>query len=70
MALICAQCAAWQDAPESASRKRQTVDIKFMAFVPGRKEYSLLVMSDCWIGVDAVVPVKLKVVAGFTVTGW
>ena len=50
-----------QDAQEADSRKRQTVDIKFMAFVPGRKEYSLLVMSDCWLGVDAVVPVKLKV---------
>ncbi len=52
-----------QDALEADSRKRQTVDIKFMAIVPGRKEYSLLVMSDCWIGVDAVVPVKLKVTA-------
>ena len=52
-----------QDAPEPDIRKRQTVDIKFMAIVPGRKEYSLLVTSDCWIGVDAVVPVKLKVIA-------
>ena len=52
-----------QDAAQPDSGKRQTVDIKFMAIVPGRKEYSLLVMSDCWIGADVVVPVKLKVTA-------
>ena len=52
-----------QDAAQPDSAKRQTVDIKFVAIMPGRKEYSLLVMSDCWIGVDVVVPVRLKVTA-------
>jgi hypothetical protein len=50
-----------QEAAQPDDSKRQTVDIKFGAFVPGRKEYSLLVMSDCWIGADVVVPVRLKV---------
>lgn len=41
--------------------KGQLVEVKFMPRTAARKEYTLFVMCDSWIGADRVVPLKLKV---------
>ena len=41
--------------------KGQVVDIKFYVQSAGRKEYTLFVMSDCWVAVDIAQPVRVKV---------
>lgn len=39
----------------------QLVEVKFMPRTAARKEYTLFVMCDSWIGADQLVPLKLKV---------
>jgi hypothetical protein len=38
----------------------QLVEVKFMPRTAARKDYTLFIMCDSWIGADRVVPLKLK----------
>lgn len=45
----------------AAAAKGQVVDVKFNVHAAGRREFTLYIMSDCWVSVDAVLPIHLKV---------
>ena len=37
------------------------MDVKFVVHTAGRREYALYIMSDCWVAVDTVLPMHVKV---------
>jgi hypothetical protein len=42
----------------------QLVEVKFMPRTAARKDYTLFVVCDSWIGADRIVPLKLKASSG------
>lgn len=61
-----ASCPCYVCVPQLATSKEaeetgQLVEVKFMPRTAARKEYTLFVMCDSWIGADRIVPLKLKV---------
>lgn len=49
------------DAEDDVREAGQVVELAFAAYKAGRYDLQLLIMSDCWVGVDRAVPLKLKV---------
>ncbi|KAK9831724.1 hypothetical protein WJX74_007311 [Apatococcus lobatus] len=44
-----------------ASSEAQIVELKFPAVATGKFDLTLLIMSDCWVGADKQIPLKLRV---------